>query len=341
MAHFFEIFRNLRARIFFLQLLDHAVHQHRRGFLLQITHFARQFARKRKRLAVNHRKFLAELIVFPLQFLRRHALELPFLHHLRNFLDGHHLPLEHRKNFRQRHRAHLHPAQRKLLARNAAGEIVHQFLFALREALHDPRFLPLEGLAFEYLRNAPAQKIDSRFHFLLERIRLPARQSQQPWPVRILEIIHVGAVRCRLALRMHLFDHADDHAAAARPGKPAHEKVVAGGRQVHAHPQSAQRPLLPGIARPKAAPLRWSRMELCWDRNASEVFPAAALNVLVWNSCSFARPKGATLARPSFSSHSLALRCFHPEHSAHRGPAGSLPSPPQSAPPQPPTIQIR
>ena len=268
MPHLFQIFRNLRARIFFLQLFDHPVHQHRRRFLLQITHFARQFARKRKRLAVNHRKFLPELIVFPLEFLRRRAFEFPLLHHLRNFLDRHHLPLEHRKNFRQRHRAHLHPAQRKLLARNAPREIVHQFLFALREALHDPRFLPLERLAFENLRNAPPQKINSRFHFLLERIRLPARQSQQPRPVRILEIIHVGAVRGRLALRMHLLDHPHDHAAAARPGKSAHEKVVAWRSQLHAHPQSAQRPLLPGIAR--------RRRHLCRG--------------LEWNCCGIAVP---------------------------------------------------
>jgi hypothetical protein len=44
--HFFQIFRNRGARIFFLQLFNHAVHQHRSRFLLQVTHFAGQFARE-------------------------------------------------------------------------------------------------------------------------------------------------------------------------------------------------------------------------------------------------------------------------------------------------------
>ena len=247
-ADFFEIFRDLRAGIFFLQLFDHAVHQHRSGFLLQVTHFAGQLARKRKRLAVNDREFLAELIVLSLEFFRGGAFELPFLHHLGDFLDGHHLPFEHRKNFRQRHGAHLHAAQRELLARDAAREIVHQFFFAHREALDDARLLPLERLAFENLRNAPAQKIDSGFHFLLEGVGLAARQSQQARPVGILEIIHVAAIGSRLALRVQSFDHAHDHAAAAGSGKPADEKVVAGRGQFHAHAQGAQRAFLPGIA---------------------------------------------------------------------------------------------
>ena len=102
------------------------------------------------------------------------------MHHLRNILDRHHLPFEHRKNLRQRHRSHLHVPQRKLFARDSPREIVHQLFFAHRESLYNPPFLPLEGLAFKHLRNPPPQKINSRLHVFLERVRLPARQRKQP-----------------------------------------------------------------------------------------------------------------------------------------------------------------
>ena len=39
-ADFLEIFRDLGAGIFFLQLFDDAVHQNGGGFLLEVTHFA-------------------------------------------------------------------------------------------------------------------------------------------------------------------------------------------------------------------------------------------------------------------------------------------------------------
>ena len=46
---FLQIFRNLRAGIFFLEFLDHAIHQHGSGFLLEIAHLAGQLARERER----------------------------------------------------------------------------------------------------------------------------------------------------------------------------------------------------------------------------------------------------------------------------------------------------
>jgi hypothetical protein len=82
----------------------------------------------------------------------------------------------------------------KLVAGDAPREIVHQFLFAYREALDDPRLLPLKRFAFENLRNAAAQEIDSRLHVFFERIGLPARKGEQPRPVRQLEIVDVTAV---------------------------------------------------------------------------------------------------------------------------------------------------
>ncbi len=117
-------------------------------------------------MPVDDGEFLAELIVFALEFLGGGAFELALVHHLGDFLDRHHLAVENRENLRQRHRAHLHAAQRELLAGDAAREIVHQFLFAQGEALDDARFLALEGLAFEYLRDAAAQEVDSGLHFL-------------------------------------------------------------------------------------------------------------------------------------------------------------------------------
>ncbi len=181
--HFLEVFGDLGAGVFFLQLLDHSVDQHRSRFLLEVIHFARQLARKRKRAAVDNGELLPELIVFPLQLLGGRVFELPVLHHFRDFLDGHHLSFEYRENFRQSYGAHLHASQRELFARDSPREIVHQFLFAHGEPLDDASFLPLERLAFEHLRNTPAQKIDSRFHFLLKRVRQASRQRQQSRPV--------------------------------------------------------------------------------------------------------------------------------------------------------------
>jgi len=156
MANFFEVFGNLLRIVFFLQFLDHAVHQHGRGFLLEITHLARQLARKRERFAVDDREFLAELVVFPLEIFGCGVFEFSVLHQLRNFFDRHHLPFQNGKNLGQGNRAHLHPSQSKLLARNAPREIVHQLFLAHGEALNDPRFLPLEWLALEHLWNPPA-----------------------------------------------------------------------------------------------------------------------------------------------------------------------------------------
>ena len=103
--------------------------------------------------------------------------ELAFVHHLGDVLDGHHLAFEHRENFRQRHGAHLHVAQGKLLARDAPREIVHQLFFADGVAVHDAALLALEGLALEHLRNAAAQELDAGLHVLLEAVGLAARQA--------------------------------------------------------------------------------------------------------------------------------------------------------------------
>ena len=158
------------------------------------------------------------------------------------------MALEHRENLRQGHGAHLHPAQGELFAGNPPGEVVHQFFFAQGKAFDDARFLALEGLAFENLRDAPTQEVYARLNFLLEGIRQAARKGQQPGPVRVLEIIDVAAVRRGLILRVQVLDHPHDHAAAARSRKTADKQVVAGGGQLDSHPQRAQGALLPHVA---------------------------------------------------------------------------------------------
>src|SRR5712671_1509830 len=242
--HLLQVFSHARARIFLLQLLNHAVHQHRSCFLLQITQFARQLPRKRQRLPVNHRKFLPKLFVLPLDLLRHRRIQFPLMHHFRNIFNRYHLPFEYRKNLWQRHCSHLHVPQRKLLARNPPREIGHQLFLTHGKTLDNPPLLPLEGLALEYLRNPPPQKINARLHILLKRIRLPARQRKQSRPVRNLEIIYVAAVQRSLGLRMQLFNHVRNRSAAAGPRQPAHKYVVSRRRKLHAHLQRPQRTFL-------------------------------------------------------------------------------------------------
>jgi hypothetical protein len=170
------------------------------------------------------------------------------MHHLRNILDRHHLPFEHRKNFRERHRAHLHVPQRKLLPRDAPREIVHQLFLAHRKPLDDPPLLPLERFAFKHLWNPPPQKINSRLHIFLERVRLPSRQRKQPRPVGNLEIVDVAAVQRRFRLRVQIFDHLGNRPATARSRQSAHKYVVTRRRQFDAHLQGAQSTLLPDEA---------------------------------------------------------------------------------------------
>ena len=43
------------------------------------------------------------------------------------------------------------------------------------------------------------------------------------------------------------YDHAHNHPATARTGKPAHEEVVAGRFQFHPHSERAHRPFLSHI----------------------------------------------------------------------------------------------
>ena len=216
MAHFLQIFGDVRGRVFFLELLDEAIHKDRSRLLFEVAELARQLSGKRQRFAIDDGEFLPELLVFALEFLRRDIFEFPFLHQLGYVLNRHHLPVENRENFRQRHRAHLHMPEGELLPRNAAGEIIHQLFFAHRITVDDAALLSLERFALENLGNAPAQEVDSRLHVFLETIRLAARQSQQPRAVRVLEIIYVAAVGAWLGSRLQLLDQPLDHAAAAR-----------------------------------------------------------------------------------------------------------------------------
>ena len=273
-ADFFEIFGDLRHGVFFLQLLDEAVDQHRGGFLFEVAQFAGQLARKRQRLAVNDGEFLPELFVLALEVFGGNGFELAFVHHLGDVFDRHHLAFEHRENFRQRHGAHLHVAQRKLLARDAPREIVHQFFFADRVAVHDAALLPLEGLALEHLRNAPAQEFDARLHVLLEAVGLAARQREQARAVRVLEIVDVAAVGGRLGARLNSSIMLLDHAAAAGARKAADKNVVSGRRELHAH-LAARAKRGPGRRDLRwARPARWCRRGCAPDRSASEAVPA-------------------------------------------------------------------
>ena len=243
-ANFFEVFRNTVAGIFFLELFDDAVDQHRGRFLLQVTQFAGQFARERQRLPVHDGEFLAELLVLSLDVFGDGAFELSLVHHFGDVLDRHHLAFEHGENLRQRDGAHLHVAERKLFARDAARKIVHQFFFTHGETLDDASFLPLERLAFEHLRNPPAQKVDPCLHVLLEGVGLAARKRQQARAIRQFEIVDVAAVEGFFCGRMKFFDHVGDGSAATGAGQPAHENVVAGSRKLRPHLQSTQRALL-------------------------------------------------------------------------------------------------
>ncbi len=134
------------------------------------------------------------MLVLALDIFRNWAFEFAFVDHLGDVFDGHHLAFEDGENFRQRHSAHLHVAQRELFARDAAREIVHQFLFAHGETLDDAPFLALERFALEYLGDPAAQKIDSCLHVFFEGVGLAARERQQPGAIRQFEIVDVAAV---------------------------------------------------------------------------------------------------------------------------------------------------
>ncbi len=244
-AYFFQILRDAVAGILFLQLLDDAVNEHGSRFLFQIAEFAGQFARERERLAVDDRELLAKLFVFPLDFLRHSRFQLALVHHFRNVFNRYHLAFEHREDFRKRHRTHLHVAQGELFAGNAASEIVHQILFAHGKALYDAPFLPLERFAFEHLRYAPPQKIDSRLHVFLEIVRGTPGESEQPGAIGDFEIVDVTAIQRRLGDRMKVFNHLRNSAATAGAGQPADKNVIARRRKLHAHLERAQRPFLP------------------------------------------------------------------------------------------------
>ncbi len=168
-----------------------------------------------------------------------------FVHHLGNIFDGHHLAFEHRENFREGHRADLHVAECELFARNAAGEIVHQFFLTNGKALNNSAFLALERFAFKNLRNAAAQKIDAGLHVFLESVGLSASEGEETWAVGDFEIIDVAAVERFFGPRDASFsNHAGDGSAAAGTGEAANEHVVAGRGKLHAHFQRAQSAVL-------------------------------------------------------------------------------------------------
>ena len=211
------------------------------------------------------------MFVFALDVLRSGPLELPFVHHLGNVLDRHHLSFEHGKNLRQRHRAYLHVAQRKLLPRDTPREIVHQFFFTHGEPFDDAPFLPLERFAFEYLRDAPPQKIDSRLRVFLERVGLPAGQGQQARPVRQFEIVDVAAVERLFGRRVELLDHPRDGAATAGSRQAAHKHVVPGRGKLHSHFQRAQSALLAD------EPFTQLRLRRCLERDPRQLARPAQL----------------------------------------------------------------
>ena len=271
MADLFQIFFDAGCLIFLFQLFDHAIHQHRGGFLLQVAQLAGQFPRKRERFPVDHREFLPEHLVLALDFLGHRCFELALVHQLGDVFDGHHLAFQHRKNLGERHGPHLHVAQGELLARDAPREIVHQLFLAHREAVHDPPLLALERLPFKHLRDAPPQKFDARLHVFLEWVGLAARQREQSRPVWVFEIMDVAAVQRRLRGRLNLLDHPRNHAAAAGAGQAAHKHVVARRGKFHAHLQGAQRALLPDDAFPGLC------LRRCCERNARGVAPPPKL----------------------------------------------------------------
>jgi len=65
--------------------------------------------------------------------------------HLGDVLDRQHLAFEHGENFRQRHRAHLHVAQRKLFSRILRVKSSINSFSRHREAFDDPPFFAVEG----------------------------------------------------------------------------------------------------------------------------------------------------------------------------------------------------
>src|SRR5258705_6009695 len=160
--------------------------------------------------------------------------------HFRNVFDGDHLSFKHRKNFGQCHSADLHVAEGKLFARNFACEIVHEIFFTGGEAFDNAAFLPLERLAFEYLRDAAAQKIDAGLHIFFEGIGLSARKGEQARPVGNLEIVDVAAVGGFFSARVKFADHTSDGAAATGAGKSANENVIAGRGKLNIHFHGAQ-----------------------------------------------------------------------------------------------------
>src|SRR5262249_4467573 len=99
-----------------------------------------------------------------------------------------------------------------------------------------------------------------------------SRQGEQSWPVGDLEIVDVTAVRRLLGARMQFADHFGDGAAAAGAGKSAHEDVVAGGGQLHAHFQGAQSAVLSDQAFAQLGLRRGLKRQARWLAAPAEFF---------------------------------------------------------------------
>src|ERR1019366_3483365 len=146
--------------------------------------------------------------------------------------------------FRQRDRSDLHVPQRKLFARDATREVVHQFFLARRIAVNNSRFLPLKRFAFKHLRNSSPQKFNSGLHVLLESIRPPPRQSQQTRTILIFEIIYIAAIGRLRRFRPQLFEDTRDRTSSTCSGQPAHKHVVPRRGNFDSHFQRAQSAVL-------------------------------------------------------------------------------------------------
>ena len=96
MPYFLEILGDVRPRYFSFNSSITPSTSTDAAFLLQIAQLA--LLHSTASLPVNNGELLSKLLVLSLYILLRYRrLQLPFMHHLRNILDGHHLSIEHRK----------------------------------------------------------------------------------------------------------------------------------------------------------------------------------------------------------------------------------------------------
>jgi len=97
-------------------------------------------------------------------------------------LDGDHLAFEHGENLRQRHSAHLHVASANCSrAMRRVKSSINSFSRTVK-TLDDAAFLPLEGFAFENLRDTTTQKIDPCLHVFLKPFAWPRGSASKRRP---------------------------------------------------------------------------------------------------------------------------------------------------------------